>query len=285
MRLVSVERRGALFEFPARNLRSESFRCAIPRACVHCLARVHLSAHVIIYASRLRDSISLEAEHAAGQLRIPQEQLRNVEGTAVLKLLPEIPNVSPPGNLPMPYWVCELCSGTGRISGQIRVNPDTGKGICRLWIRNLKLALGFCKRVCGEGGRDYESLREFVERMEEDPWEALPSVVRHRVEQWFRARVGERFLAYVPDRAFVRNEDGMNGLAVTTHRLVYHHPPLHQESPRQNELTIQLRQAEGKEIANIQAARFKPRMIVLDRSGMMLFRRALSQGRFTARWR
>ena len=77
----------------------------------------------------------------------------------------------------------------------------------------------------------------------------------------------------------------MNGLAISTHRLVYHHPPLHQECSRQDELTIQVRQTKGSEIATIEAAHFKRRSIVLDRSGMILFRRALSQGEFRTNWR
>jgi len=286
-RLVAVDRSGALFEFPVDFLRSPEFRCAIPRACIHCTARTHLTAHVVIFTPQLRDSISLEAEHAAGQLSLPQEKIGNARGTAVLELLPEVPNVPPPGNLPMPYWVCDMCRGAGWISGQIQVNTDTGRGFCRLRMRNLKMALGFFSNVGGEGCADYEKLKEFVEHTEQDPWDALPTVVRHRVEQWFRpnTKAGEQFLAYIPDRAFVRTEDGMNGLVISNHRLVYHHPPRHQECPRDRELTIQVRIAEGKEIVSIEAAGFKKRSVTLDRGGMMLFRRALSKGGFRAKWR
>lgn len=285
IRLVSIERRGALFEFSTDCLESEAFRCAIPRACVHCLARHHLTAHLIIFGPQLRDSISLEGERRTTQLRIPQDEVAGAEGPAMLRLLPKVPDVPDPGNLPMPYWVCELCRGRGWIAGQIKVNPETGQGICRLRIRSLNLALGFFAKAGGKTGADYQRLQDFIEHMEENLWDALPSVVRHRVEQWFRPRIGERFLAYVPDRAFARSEDGMNGLAVSTHRLVYHHPPLHQESVRQNELTIQVRPAKGNEVAAIEAAHFKRRSIALDRGGMMILRQALSQGNFRASWR
>jgi hypothetical protein len=285
IRLVSIERRGALFEFPADRLRSDEFRCAVPRVCVHCLAPAHLTAHVIVFSPQLRDSISLEGEHPAGRLSIPQDKLAEAEGPALLNLLPEVPDVPPPGNLPMPYWVCELCRGRGWIAAQIKVNPKTGKGVCRLLLRNLKLALAFLGKAGGKATREYRKLEDFVARIEQDPWDALPSVVRHRVEQWFRPRIGERFLAYVPDRSFARTEDGMNGLVVSSHRLVYHHPPLHQESPRQNELSIQVRLAKDKEVATIEAARFKGRPIALDRGGMMLLRQALSHGDFKAQWR
>jgi len=112
----------------------------------------------------------------------------------------------------------------------------------------------------------------------------IASSVQHRVEQWFRPRPGEQFIAYVPDRHFIRNEDGMNGLVISDQRLIWHHPPRHQESPAQAELTIQVRLAQGKEIATIEATGFKKRPITLDRGGMMLFRRALSKGKLKAKW-
>ena len=284
LRLVAAERRGALFEFPAEFLRSEKFRCSIPHACVGCLARAHLSAHLIIYSSQLKDSISLEVEHQAGKLSIRQDKINKLEGPELLAMLPELPNAPPPANLPMPYWVCDMCTGSGSISGQIQVNSTTGKGRCRLYVRNLKLAKDFLSNNGAEGSEDYVHLQEFVEELEEDRWGALPSVVRHRVEQWFRPRKGERFVAYIPDRSFGRTEDGMNGLVISTKRLVYQRTPRHQESPVENELTIQVRLAEGKDVASIEAADFKKRAVTLDRAGMMLFRRALSKGRFRASW-
>ncbi len=285
LRVVSFDNRGVLFEFPSDLLRSQEFRCAIPRCCAHCLARAHLSAHVVIFTSQLRDSISLEAEHKAGHLSIPQEELRSLEGAAMLAQLPQVPNVPPPADLPMPYWVCDMCSGAGSISGQIQVNTSTGRGICRMFIRNLRLAAAFVAATGAERRGQYRKLQEFIEHMEEDRWEALPSVVRHRVEQWFRPKMGEKFLAYVPDRAFVRTEDGMNGLAISDRRLVWHHPPRHQELLRETPLEIQIRAERGNEVAALEATGFKRRSILLDRQGMMLFRRALSRGSFKAEWK
>ncbi len=285
LRIVSLERNGALFEFAASMLRQDAFRCAIPRRCAHCLAKGHLSAHVLIYTSELRDSITLEAEHKAGHLTIPQDAIGRLHGPALLAELPEVPGVPEPGNLPMPYWVCDLCSGARSIYGQLTVDRDSGRGRARLFIRNLYLAQEFFANAGGQSTRDYAKLSEFVEHMEEDRWDALPSVVRHRLEQWFRPNKEERFLAYVPDRAFMRTEDGMNGLVISDKKLVFHHPPLHQESLRDNKLTIALRTERGDEVASIEAGNFKRRTIVLDRQGMMLFRRALSKGRFKAEWK
>ena len=81
LRVVSLERRGVLFEFPAELLRRDAFRCAIPRRCTHCQAKGNLSAHIVIFTSELRDSISLEAEHKAGHLTIPQGDLGDGQGS------------------------------------------------------------------------------------------------------------------------------------------------------------------------------------------------------------
>lgn len=282
-RLVSLERRGVLLEFAAECLRRDELRSAIPRCCIHCQARMHLSAHLVIFTSQLHDSISMEGEHKAGQLVIAQEQLVGLEGGALLAKLPEVPNVPAPANLPMPYWVCDLCSGAGEISGQIQVGSD-GKGICRLKFRNALLAEGFLINSGGKDTQDMATLREFLERLEDDRWDALPSVIRHRMEQWFRPGQSEKFLGYVPDRAFVRTEDGMAGLVVSTHRLIYHRPPLHQESRSNNEVVLKSHMAGGVEVVQIEGPDFKHRQMTIDRGGMMLLRKALAEGHFKATW-
>ncbi len=285
MRLVSLERQGAMFEFPAEYLSQTRFRCAIPRVCIHCLGRAHLSAHLIIFAPQLRDSISLEAEHQAGKLTIPQEQLGEVIGEEMLSRLPEVPSVPAPANLPMPYWVCDLCSGTGAISGQIQVDQESGHGHCRLYIRNLQIAASFLAAVAGTHHHDFVRFVEFAKRAKEDRWDALPTVVRHRLEQWFRPSGKEQFVAYVPDRNRMRTEDGMAGLVISTRRLIYRRPPVHQELSVGTSVTFQMRSSKGKETATILAEGFKTRPITLDREGEVRLRKAVSEAQFKATWR
>ena len=285
IRLVSLERSGAMFEFPAEYLHHAKFRCAIPRVCIHCLGRAHLSAHLIIFAPQLRDSISLEAEHKAGQLTIPQGQLGEVIGEEMLSRLPEVPNVPPPANLPMPYWVCDLCSGTGTISGQIKVDQESGHGHCRLYIRNPQIAASFLAAVVGTRHHDFARFVEFAKRAKENRWDALPTVVRHRLEQWFKPAGDERFIAYVSDRNRVRTEDGMAGVIISTRRLIYRRPPVHQEISANTPITFQMRSSKGKETATILAEGFKSRPITLDREGEVKLRKSLSEGPFKTAWR
>ncbi len=285
MRLVSLERAGALFEFPAEYLREGKFRCSIPRVCIHCLGRAHLSAHLIIFAPQLRDSISLEAEHKAGQLIIPQDRLGGITGEELLQYLPEIPSIPAPANLPMPYWVCDLCSGTGAISGQIKVDQASGHGHCRLFIQNIQIAASFLGAVAGTHHHDFARFVEFAKRAKADRWDALPTVIRHRLEQWFKPVGDERFIAYIPDRNRSRTEDGMAGVIISTRRLIYRRPPVHQELSSDKPATFQMRTSQGKETATISAEGFKARPITLDREGEVALRKALSEGQLKAIWR
>jgi predicted Zn finger-like uncharacterized protein len=285
IRAVKIERRGVLFEFPASRLLDAKFRCAFPRQCMSCEARMHLRAHVVIFAQQLRDSISIEAEHNAGTLVLSNEEVRGLSGEQVLERLPEVPNVPHPGNLPMPYWVCDMCSGSGSVSGQIQVNPATGTGWCRLFIRNLRRAMEFMTSAGGEGNEGYPVLKERIERTAENPWDNLPEVVQHRVQQWFHPRGGEEFIAYVPDRDHVRTEDGMAGVLISTTRLIYHTPRCHYQANAAEPLELEHASARGKGSVSIMTPAWTIRHMTVDRDGITRMRRALTLGKFHAVWR
>ncbi|MCY2927754.1 MAG: hypothetical protein NT031_20405, partial [Planctomycetota bacterium] len=136
LRIVKAEPGSVLMEFPASRLLDPTFRCAVPRKCLKCSTKSHLSAHVIIYSGHMTDSISLEAEHSAGALILSDQEARTLAAEDLLARLPKVPNVPPPANEPMPYWLCDMCSVAGVISGEITVNQVTKQGTCRLKINN-----------------------------------------------------------------------------------------------------------------------------------------------------
>ncbi len=284
LRLGKLGRGGAVFEFPASLLRSVDFRCAMPRVCVHCLAHAHLSARLIVFVPQLPKGPSLEAQQMAGRLGVPQEQLGDLSGEELLARLPEVPGVPAPANLPMPYWVCSQCGSAEEVSAQIRVDPETQRGTCRLAIRNLQVASSFFAAAGGEGSTDYVQLLEFLKHLQQHPWDALPAVVRHRLEQWYRPGPEERFLAYVPDRDFGRSEMGMAGLAVSDCRLVYHRPPIRQEFPADGSVTMQTRVWRNRTTVTLLVPGGKPCPVRLDRKDMMVLRRVLSEVGFKAIW-
>lgn len=283
-RIVTVDGQGTLLEFAPKLLRESEFRSSFPRQCVRCDARVHLQAHVVIFAPQLRDSVSVEDEHNAGALALSNEEVQGLTNQQILDRLPAVPNVPPPADLPMPYWLCDMCSGAGQVSGQIRVNRETGGGFCRLLIRNPRRALGFIDTAFGKGVEGYDLVKDRVDQLVENPWDNLAEGVQHRIEQWFHAKKDERFLAYVPDRDYARTEDGMGGVIITSQRLISHCSRRHREGTVKDAFELTHSFGAGKGHVSIKTAAWTiPRMTV-DRDGIARMRRGLSLGKFMAVW-
>ncbi|GEM_PF-1225977 len=283
-RIVKVDGKGTLIEFATNLLHQPEFRAAFPRQCLRCDARMHLRARAVIFAPQLIDSMSLEAEHKAGELVLSNEEVHGLTNQQVLDRLPPVPNVPPPGNLPMPYWLCDMCSGTGQVSGQIQVNRETGGGLCRLLIHRPRCALGFIDSALGNGVEGYQLVKDRVDQVVEKPWDNLAEVVQHRIQQWFQARQDEQFLSYTPDRDYARTEDGMAGVLITNQRLIAHYSRRHREALVSEALELTHSLGAGKGHVAIKTANWTiPRMTV-DRDGIARLRRGLSLGKFMAVW-
>jgi len=284
IRLVKLDKRSALFEFPTRRMREQSFRCAMPRLCLQCNSQAHLHAHVVIFTTQLVDSASLESEHSAGALKLTEDEVRDLKGEELLERLPHLPNLPAPADLPLPYWLCDMCGTSGSISGQIVGDPSKDDSRLRLLIRNLRGAAEF---MAAAGGRDQPGYTELMERLEatkEDPWDQVPLTVQHRLQQWFKPKGSETFLAYVPDRDRVRTEDGMEGLLISTKRLIYQGKLRHRECAVDH--SMELRLAMGKEAGrlNIKTPGWEISHLTLDRRGIQSLRRSLTLGKFHALW-
>ncbi|MFP4104962.1 MAG: hypothetical protein ACLFVU_02635, partial [Phycisphaerae bacterium] len=197
IRLVRLSAGGALLEFPASRLTDKDFRCAIPRECIRCRARSHLLAYPVIYRPELKQGVSLSAEHSTGSLRLQNHEVSGLSCGELLRRLPRVPNVPPPGDLPMPYYVCDMCTASKQILGQIQVNSSTGHGWCRLLIRNLRIAEKFLVNVGAEDTGDHEQIKQRLSAMEESPWNSVPQGVQNRLQQWYQPHPGEKFVAYV----------------------------------------------------------------------------------------
>jgi hypothetical protein len=284
VRLVKFGDAGALLEFQAARLKEIAFRCAMPRRCLRCGTSVHLLAHVIIYSGALVDNVSLEAEHAAGELRLAEDQVRDLSPEQLLDRLPMVPNVPSPANLPMPYWVCDMCSGAGLLGGQIQVNSQTGNGWCRLRVRNLRRAMEFMEAAGAKDTKGFADLSEHLESSKENPWEQLPSVVQHRVEQWYKPGSGEQYIAYVPDRDHARTEDGMSGLLISNHRLIFHTRLRHSETTSDKPLKLQMSNDGGKLVLKLETPTWDIKHLMLDRDGATLLRRSLIASGFNPVW-
>lgn len=284
LRLASCDRNGALLEFPARRLNDKPFRCAMPRICMQCGARTHLEAHVIIFSGMLVDSVSLEAEHAAGKLILRCEEAKSLSSEDVVDRLGRVPNVPAPADQPMPYWLCDMCAISKAISGQFQINTETNEGTCRLLIRNLRRAEEFLAAIGARGTGIHRELVNHIAVSAENSWELLPLAIQHRIEQWFRPSPGEQFLTYVPDRDHARTEDGMHGLIVSNRRLVHHTRMRHREIDAAQSLEIALSFGKKKGELVVQLPAWSVH-ITVDGDGIAKLRRSMVQGRYRVTWR
>jgi hypothetical protein len=152
-------------------------------------------------------------------------------------------------------------------------------------MRNIHRALEFMRSAGGEHAEGYEKLAERVEQTNEEPWDLLPEVVRHRIEQWFHPETEERFLAYVPDRDYARTEDGVAGLVISSRRLVYHTAVRHREANVDEPLELAHGVSSRKNSVNITTPSWTLKRMTVDREGLARLRRNLTLGRFQAVWR
>ena len=283
IRLVRIDDHGVLFEFPASRLLETSFRCSMPRMCLRCGAQSHLEAHVLVYAQKLLSGVDVEAEHAAGAMKLTDQEAHNLSPEELLSRLPRVPNIPHPGDLPMPYWLCDMCTTGNVISAELQVD-SAGNGRGRLLILHVRRAEQFMANAGGEGQGDFVKLHEMAAGMVENPWDHLPQFVQDRLRQWWRARRNERFLGYVSDRDHVRTEDGVAGIVITADRVIYHTRARHYECSAAEPMELQLAMGGKTGVVRINTASWKLKHMTVDRDGVSRLRNCLTTGKFHVVW-
>ena len=98
------------------------------------------------------------------------------------------------------------------------------------------------------------------------------------------AEESETFLAYVPDRALSRREEGMAGVVVSDQRIVYRSNLRHKEADNGLPITLQLAMTRELGQINIETPQWKVLRMTIDREGVRRLRRALTIGRFSTTW-
>ncbi|MFA6132925.1 MAG: hypothetical protein WC869_02770 [Phycisphaerae bacterium] len=283
IRLVKSDASGVLLEFAASRLTDPAFRCCMPRKCLRCGGQSNLGAHAIIYSTTLVDESSLEAEHSDGALSLKGPGIADLSDEELLNRMPKVPNVPPPANLPMPYWLCDMCTSRDILSGQIRMTTQ-GLGLCRLWIGNLRRAEEFLVAAGGKDTAAYTEIHRRIHAMAENPWSSLPPVVQNRLQQWFRPQNGEHFIAYVADRDRARSEQGLAGIVVTSKRLICHTLSRHKETAATDKVEFDEVLAYGKQCLLIRCPAWEFKYMTVDREGLAILRHALTKAKIPAAW-
>jgi len=282
--LIRVDSRGALFEFPAAMLNDKAFRSALPRRCLRCGATAYLSPRLVIFGPSMKDCTTAEAEFLDQSMQLNEKELRNLSPEEVLNRLPTLSRLPHPLELPMPYWICDLCSPSKMIYAQNELHSDTDERYCRLQLQRLWRAEEF---LLATSGKDTEAHRELIDALEahpETPWDTLAGVVQQRLRQWYAPNRGERFIAYTPDRSHTRTEDGMAGVVVSTRRLIYHTSLRHRESEKGESLELNFAMDANRRTLRIQSPNWEVKNMIVDKAGLACLRRALIQQKFNAVW-
>ena len=120
IRLLRIDSKAAELEFPADRLLYPEFRLAMPRRCMRCDGHSRLGAQVVVFAAQAGTPVDMIRERQKAGLSLNCQELARLEGEELLKRLAVVPGVPFPGNLPMPYYVCDRCSPEALVSGQIQ---------------------------------------------------------------------------------------------------------------------------------------------------------------------
>lgn len=278
-RLVRVGQRGPVFEFPVDMLNDPGFRGAIPRHCLRCGAVRHLRPHLVIFAHQMTDCSSLESDFLDSTPSLGETEVCSLSVEEILGRLPKLKKMPSPTDLPMPYWICDMCSPANMIFAQ------GSEDRCRIQISRLWRAEEFLVNVRGEGAPAFEELHRQLEKNPQTLWDTLPGVVQQRIRQWFKPIKKEKYIAYIPDRTRSRTEDGMVGVVVSTRRLIYNSSMRHYENEKGSPLELDFAMESGRLGLHIKGAGWEIKNMIVDKPDLENLRRSLTGEKFPAVWR
>lgn len=272
LRLSHLDQMGAFFIFPASLLANEQFRASMPRCCLNCGSANNLTVHLIVWNAKLPERLRTKGQSL--RVRVTQEELVHLGGPELVRHLPAVPDMPSPFDLPMPYFICNICAPTGAVMTHIRPRED-GTEECELGISSMKRAAEFLAHNLGRDHEDYKRLLSETEKRLNDPWRALPLAVRNRIGQWYTAGQDERFISYIQDMDFAKAESGMGGLVLTNRRLIFHKLGAHREVPLKERIELRVHEQENKYQLAINVTGAKPMLLHCDPGAVDQIRKTL----------
>jgi hypothetical protein len=251
LRLSHVDTLGAFFVFPSRLLEDVRFRASMPRCCLACGVTQGLKTHLVMWTSKQagRDPSVLRQQDIV--TAVGTEAMHRLNADQLLAALPHVPNMPHPFDLPMPYFICNRCTPAGAIMTHVRPILEQSWEQCELGIASLKRAMEFVAHNLGRDHDDYAQLERAQREHKADAWRALPLPVRNRIEAWYKAAPGERFLCYVRDSDFAQAEAGLGGLVLTDRRIVFRKARVQREMWLTDKLEIIAGQDSGHYVLHI----------------------------------
>jgi hypothetical protein len=282
--VVDIGKLGVLFEFPASLLKDVNFRARMPRSCLRCGAKSFLNTHVVIFEHDIKDSVTAENNHLPKKILLKDSEIKRSDPGDMLKKLPLLEDLPEPLNLPMPFWVCDLCEPTRLLYARGDFNEKTKEGTCRIRIKRLKSAEEFLCDIGGQDSDPHQELMAAIESHPETPWDQLTRTTQQRLLEWYKPLNKEKYVLYIPDRAYSRSEHGTAGILVTSRRLLYRTTRRYHELQKGESLKLSFSMS-GKEMhLNILGTNWQVKQMLTDKASLMKLRRSLTKERFEAVW-
>jgi len=274
LRLSHVDALGAFFLFPPSLLTDPGFRSSIPRCCLGCGSTHNLRVHIVRWQS-VRNEPKQKRDDEPAPATVGGKNLVGLPDKQLLEALPAAPNMPPPYNLPIPYFICNRCSPVGAIMTHVR--PDAyGREVCEIGVSSLKRAAQFLARNLGRDHEDFKRLDSEIKSGRANPWNSLPLAVRNRIVRWYKAGDDERFVSYIRDTDFAKAEAGQGGLVITDKRMVYQKYASHREILLSDPIEIIVANSHGKYQITVSSPKTKPAIIHGDATVTEMIRNTLN---------
>jgi hypothetical protein len=235
VRLVQLDLGGATLAFDSQLLYDLEFRSSMPRRCLVCGYDKALTINLMMWNKMLEAPYRNKTPETGAPMQL--DYFGDINDRDLLNMLERVKHMPEPFCLPMPFYICSLCSAHGAIATDVRALGESLE--CRIIITHLPQAEAFVRSACGADCAEVAQIRATRKSDRNEPWRNLPVTVRMRINQWFESAEQERFLMYVPDAEFSRNDSGLAGLVLTTRRLVFHKAGAQLESTPFGETTLQ----------------------------------------------
>jgi hypothetical protein len=221
--VTRVDAAGVRFAFDSAWLNHDGFRASMPVRCVFSgsSAREKLIARPLVFMDRATGATPpIERINAAHENR----QIGDHTPRQIMRMMGQIEGFLQPFASAMPVYVSNRYA---HLAIHCQTRDRTSGGItCEVLIPDAITALDWLARVNGVCGKEYELLEHDVGLRHGDAWQQLSEECRQRIVAWCKLGSREVLLNYFSDADFGKRDEGLAGLVVTDHRLVfskYHH--------------------------------------------------------------
>ncbi|MDX1564959.1 MAG: hypothetical protein R3236_06110, partial [Phycisphaeraceae bacterium] len=238
LNIKRVRAGSVLIEFPASLLEIPAFRASMPMQCLKSgeTDTQKLVARPFAWVDRLKDQTLSAREFSDKFARQVPTGLNERQFVDSLYPMEDLPL---PFNLQMPYYLDKAHETKIEVPARV-INASYGVG-CEVLLPMSPTVLRWVGHVNGLCGPEYVELEKKLMVQMNRAWLNLPEKVRQRISGWFAWRGDERFLIYLPDSDFSRNDEGLAGLVLTSKRMVFCKFSRHGQHPLQEPATLHLK--------------------------------------------